>query len=431
MITRVDTPDPDHPHTRSLWRWAALGLLAGLSCGLAGAAFLWAMAWVTATRLAQPALTWGLPIAGVLLGWAGMRLARPALPGMRQVLRGLRHGDPTPAALGPWVLLGTLWTHLWGGSAGREGTAVQLGAAVAAPWRALWGGGAPTSPLVHRGVVAAGVAGGFGAVFGTPIAAVLFVLEVARPRGLRAGLPAAGREWPVVVAATLSAATGHLMAHALGAPHTTLPRLSIGVDDLVSMVGQTPRWLLLGLLCGAVAWSFVRTLERFRGAMQRWAPDLRVRLLVGGLLVLALWRLAGSDAYLGLSVSLWQRAFEGGVSATDGAWKLLLTAATVGAGFVGGEVTPLLVAGASLGGALAGPLALPPAMAAGSAMAALLGAATQCPWTMAVMAAELLGPAVLPAALPLTLLAAKVAGRQGLYELLPDEVSSASAARAA
>ena len=378
----------------------ALTLLVGLLCGASATLFLAALAFVTELRIAWRALVWFLPFVGFLMGAAYDRFGTIAGQGTQRVVRALTEGGhPLPRRFAPMVLLGTLATHLVGGSAGREGTAVQMGAGLAD----LIARRFAVTPAVRQRLLAAGVGGGFGAVFGTPVAGALFAAEFGAAEQPR---------WRVIPVALLAAAVGDATTRGLGTEHfafLTITTAALSPDAFA-------RWLLLGLAIGLVARAFVATTHALRAAAEARLPTRRLRLAAGGTLLLLLTRLLGSHDYLGLGLPLLRDAFEGAASGPSAfALKLLFTTVTIAAGFIGGEVTPLFVIGALAGRAAAPLLGLPNGAAAGVAMVALFGAAANAPLALIVMAAELFGGGILPAAALTTLVAWFVSGGTGIY----------------
>jgi H+/Cl- antiporter ClcA len=381
-----------------------LGAAAGALCGVASAVFLFLLDRVTAFREGHEAIVYALPVAGLLIGWAYERIGRSIQPGTNLVLDTIHEGGPRlPARMAPLVLVGTLLTHLVGGSAGREGTAVQMGAGLAdglAHRLALDG-------AARRWLLIAGVAGGFGSVFGTPIAGAVFGLEllVLGRLELRAAVPA-----------LTAAAVGHLVTSQLGAAigmhHASYPALA--------QVALTPRllgaWLLVAAAVAATVLVFIEGTHAIKAATVRWAGRLPLRMAFGGAVVVALWQLAGTSDYLGLGVPGILRAFhDPAMPAAAFAWKLAFTAITLGCGFLGGEVTPLFFIGAALGNALAAPLGIPLPLAAGVGLAAAFGAAANTPLALAVMATELLGLGALPHVAIVCGVAYLLTGHRGIY----------------
>lgn len=382
----------------------ALGAAAGALCGVASALFLALLEGVTAIREGHEPLVYLLPLAGLLLGWGYERIGAAIQPGTNLVLDTIHEGGARlPARMAPLVLAGTLLTHLFGGSAGREGTAVQMGAGLSDGLAHRLG----LDGLARRWLLIAGVAGGFGSVFGTPIAGAVFGLEllVLGRLELRAAVPA-----------LTAAMIGHLVTSQLGAAlgvhHAGYPALA--------QVALTPRmlgaWLAFAAAVALTVIVFIELTHAIKAATTRWVGRLPLRMALGGAAVVALWQLAGTSAYLGLGVPEILRAFhDPSLPAAAFAWKLAFTAITLGCGFLGGEVTPLFFIGAALGNALAAPLGLPLPLAAGVGLAAAFGAAANTPLALAVMATELLGLGALPHVAIVCGAAYLLTGHRGIY----------------
>ena len=368
--------------------WAAL---LGLAVAAVASGFSAALRAATAARTVQPAWIWGLPVAGALLGVVLQRWGGPLRGGSRAVFDAAEgHGHPLSSRLGPVVFLGTICTHLFGGSAGREGAAVLLGAWVAEAACRLGRGVA-----VHRQqLLLAGMAAGFSAVFGTPVAATLYALECTGHERVRTDALL-----PVGAAAAVAA---------LAAERFGVVRASYIPEVLLPMSGAVLlRWGVLALGVALVAGLFVWACEAVDACLSRLIPALPWRLAAGGgLLLVAVLALGGDQRYLGLGEPTLDAALRGElVPNLAFLFKLGFTAITLGAGFVGGEVTPLFFVGATFGNVAARLLDLPPAMGAGVGMVATFAAATKTPVTAVVLAVELLGRAVWPHVLLVSALA--------------------------
>jgi H+/Cl- antiporter ClcA len=274
------------------------------------------------------------------------------------------------------VLVGTLLTHLGGGSAGREGTAIQLSTSLA--------DGLLSRALRLRGddrrlVLVAAIAGGFGAVFGVPLAGCVFALEV-----LAIGLVS----YEALVPALAASVTGDQLVRALGVHHTAYPQLGAHVTPV----------LLLEVAAAGVAFGLVGTLfaEAVHLVKAAWAalvPWPPARPLLGGCTVVAAVLVLGARAEEGLSIPLITRSLGGGAGVPATAWllKLVLTALTLGAGFQGGEVTPLFVIGATLGAAIGHLFGIPVPVLAAVGFVAVFAGATNTPLACTVMGVELFG----------------------------------------
>lgn len=378
----------------------ALSALVGIACGVSSAVFLLLLDWATALRTADERLVYLLPVGGFLIGVAFERWGTSIKAGNNLVLDTVHDGGArVPLRMAPMALLGTVGTHLVGGSAGREGTAVQMGGSLA-------------DAIVHRArvdakarrqLLAAGMAGGFGSVFGTPIAGALFGMEV---------ITIGGFEFSAIAPALIASFAGDWVTRHLGVVHTSYPAMrAIGFSGLLLM-----KLLVAGIAMGAVAAVFIELTHGIKRAGERWIPRLSFRMALGGLIVLVLWRVAGTSDYLGLGVPTIVRAFSDASLPREAfLLKLIFTAITLGAGFVGGEVTPLFFIGATLGGTLASVLGFPIDLGASVGLAAVFGAAANTPLALSVMVAELVGSASLPYALLVTAVAYVISGHRSIY----------------
>ena len=245
---------------RALGQWLGLGTLVGLVCGVASAAFLWLLDQATEWRTGHEAIVYALPLAGLALGWIAERFGQEIKAGNNLVIDTIHDDGPEiPLRMAPLVLLGTVLTHLFGGSAGREGTAVQMGASLTDWLYHRLGLGRP----VRRQLLAAGVAGGFGSVFGTPVAGAVFGLEfVVRGR----------MEYHALVPALVASVVGDLTTRGLGIVHTSYPAVPpVPLTPLVLL-----EWLLFAAVIAAVAVAFIELTHLIKRQGERHIPWLPV-----------------------------------------------------------------------------------------------------------------------------------------------------------
>lgn len=380
--------------------WGILATLTGIGVGCAGAFFLVLLAAATDQFSTTPALIFGLPLVGMVIVWAYHHYGGSTSKGTALVVEALHTPSVVvPLVMTPFVLLGTVFTHLFGGSAGREGTGVQMGGSLAATLGDLL-----RLPVAYRaGLLSAGTAAGFSAVFGTPVAGIVFALEVARVGQLRTRH---------LLPALIGAFTADLTVRALGVGHIAPPQLPILALDLF-LLGKVA---LAGIAFGLASLVFVLLLETLRGLHLRYLPYPPVRPFFGGLAVVGLTLLVGNTDYNGLSLPLLMRSVEGQeVAAMAFAFKLVLTVVTVGSGFVGGEVTPLFVIGATLGATLAGVLDVEQGFLASIGFVAVFGSAANVPMAGVVMGIELFGGGALPYLMVGCGVAWLVSGKQSIY----------------
>lgn len=381
-------------------RWLVLGALVGVASGGASALFLWLLESATSFREQHAQLVYALPIAGLVIGWLYERWGQTIKAGSNLIIDTIHDAGPAiPLRMGPMVLVGTVLTHLFGGSAGREGTAVQMGASLADALAQR----VKADARLRRQLLMAGAAGGFGSVFGTPLAGAVFGLEFGVVAGIELG---------ALVPALVASFVGDLTTRALGIQHTLYPPVQ-ALSLTPSLLGK---WLVFAVAIAGVTVLFIELLRFLKRHGERLVPRLPLRMCAGGLAVVGAWQLVGTSDYLGLGVPTIVRAFvDPDLPSAAFALKLLFTAVTLGAGFLGGEVTPLFFVGAALGNLLARGLGIPLELGAGVGMAAVFAAASNAPLALSLMAIELLGAAVSPHVAIVCAVAYVLTGNRGIY----------------
>jgi H+/Cl- antiporter ClcA len=384
---------------------AVIGVIAGFG----SAAFLHSLDWATRTRLAHPWLLYLLPVAGLAMGAAYHYGGGRAVHGMGLVFDEIHEPDShLPLRLAPMIFIAAVATHVFGGSAGREGVAVLVTAGLADQIpRAL-----RVSPRTRHSLLPVAIAAAFGAVFGTPIAGAVFGLEVPRASRIRTGA--------MLVPCLVASLIGDRVTRSLGIHHTKYLVFPVWSLEL----GRLGRVALFGAACGLVALAYVLLIEGIKHLAARsmaWPP---LRPVVGGAVIIVLVAIAGRN-YLGLSVGLGDVALTGAATgAAVFAWKLVFTAVTLGSGFQGGEVTPLFVMGTTFGGAFGHLVGLPAPVAAAIGFTTVFAAATNTPIACTLLAVELFGGSVLPFAAVAAAVAVVVSTHRSIYAAQRPSMSS-------
>lgn len=368
---------------------APVGFVAGSACAL----FLFLLDSATQTREQTPWLIFFLPLAGAAIGGLYLHFGKSVEAGNNLVVDEIhRPGGGVPLRMTPLVLLGTVVTHLFGGSAGREGTAVQMGGSIASGFATLIPG-LPRQDV--RILLMAGIAAGFGGVFGTPVAGAVFALEV-----LLIGRLEHAAMLPCLLASIVSDQT----CVAWGIGHTSYQIDALMSDPVTQHLAAFDARIVFLTVLSAVAFGIVSCVfselaHAVQSLFRRLIKQPAMRPFIGGVLVLTMTYAVGTTDYLGLgvtssddtAVTIVSCFQEGGATPWSWLWKLLFTVITVGSGFKGGEVTPLFFIGAATGNVLAFLFEAPVDLMAGMGFLAVFAGATNTPLACTVMGIELFG----------------------------------------
>lgn len=356
-------------------KWILITGVLSLLIGSVTAFFLTGLTWVSKQQSAYSWLFYLLPFGGALISFFYKKMGKNAIQGNNLVIEQANGADEhIPLRLVPLTLFGTLMTHLLGGSAGREGTAVQMGGSIAEHVGQLL----HLNKASRKIVIICGISGGFSAVFGTPLAGTVFGLEV-----LALGLI----RHEALLPSFFSAYFSNLVVKGYGVSHIKYT-MALAPAESSSLFFKL---LVAGALFGLTGLIFSRSIVVIKKWYTKWMPEPVIRTFIGGTVVVLLALIINNRSYLGLSLPLLDQAFSGEAHPFDFLGKLVFTVFTLGSGYQGGEVTPLFVIGATLGSSLASLLYLPVGFLAGLGFIGVFTGATNTPIACFIMGIELFG----------------------------------------
>ncbi len=358
-----------------LFKWLVICTILGAIVGGISAFFLLSLNWATNWRESHLWIIALLPLGGFIIGIFYHLYGSSVVKGNNLLLEEFHSPKKIiPFRMAPLVLFGTLITHLFGGSAGREGTAVQIGGAVADRFTYFF----KLSERDRKIMLIAGISAGFASVFGTPLAGGIFALEVMVLGRIRLD---------AIVPSFLAAVLADYFCRIWDVPHT-----HYDIGAVVDMDPINLLWALLaGIIFGLVAMFFSRSTHFWGKLFQSKIQYPPLRPVVGGAILAIAILLTGSTKYIGLGIPTIVNAFHFELNSYDFFLKLLFTSFTLGAGFKGGEVTPLFYIGATLGNVLIWFIPLPMGLLAGMGFVAVFAGATNTPIACTVMGIELFG----------------------------------------
>ncbi len=360
-------------HSRIFIKWLILASMVGIIVGSCAAAFSYALRFVQDVRLSTPWIIYFLPFGGCLIvalyRFSGVRKSK----GTNMVISAVRTSDQIPLRMTPLIFISTALTHLFGGSAGREGAALQIGGSLAHQIGIRFKLDEKDSHIITM----CGMSAAFSALFGTCITAAIFPMEV-----ISVGIMYYAALVPCAIASIIAVC----LAQFLGIQ---------GEHFIISQVPQLEfvsacKIILLGILCAIIARCFCKLLHRTEELFRMWFPNPYIRMIFGGVCLIVAAALFG-HRYLGAGMDVIETCMEGHVIAEAFLLKMIFTAVTLGCGFKGGEIVPSFFVGAAFGCLFGSIFSLSPSFCAGIGLMSVFCGVTNCPLTSLFLSFELFG----------------------------------------
>ena len=382
----------------SFFKWITLGSIVGILCGTASAIFLHLLNFVTETREKNFWLIWFLPFAGILTTFLYLTIGKNSSRGNNLILEEIQNKkEKIPLRMGGLVLISTIISHLFGSSVGREGTAVQMGGSLSEAVVRIF----KLNEVDRRIILMSGISGGFGSVFGTPIAGTIFGMEVSSFGAIK---------YEALIPCFVASFVGDVVAKSLAVQHThyivsEIPMLSIVV--LIKVV-------ISGVLFGFVASLFSEAVHFFKKIFLKIKKPI-LRPFIGGVLIIILTYIVGTHIYNGIGTKTIEEAFIKQTPHEAFLYKILFTSISLGSGFQGGEVTPLFYTGAVFGNLLSILMNMPVSFFAALGLIAVFSGASNAPIACFVLGIEMFGSEGAVYYFLVSIIAYIFSGHHGIY----------------
>ncbi len=379
-------------------KWTVISCIIGVAGGMVGSVFGHGVRLATKAFQSYGWLLLLLPVSGCMIVWLYRRFHEEGNRGTNMVLSSISSNEKITPATAPLIFISTILTHLTGGSAGREGAALQLGGSIGS----LVGQVVRLDEKDKKIAVICGMSACFGALFGTPLAAAVFCIEVAN-----------------VGVLYYAALIPSLFASFIGAGIAGLAGLTGEHFEILEIpefgIGPAVRIVILGILCALVSVGFCMLLHRGEHLYKKYIGNPYLRVLVASGLLILFTLAVGTRVYNGSSMGLIEEAMEGKVRYEAFLLKAVFTAVTLGAGYKGGEIVPTLCVGATFGCAVGSLLGFSPSLCAACGMAALFVGVTNCPLASMLIAFEMFGFEAMPYLVIAVAVSFGLSGYYGLY----------------
>ena len=380
-------------------KWIIFSIIVGLIVGLCGTAFFIGLSFVTIVRGQNPELIYFLPIGGLAIVALYHILNDTNDTGTNLVISAIHSGDKLPFRMAPLIFISTLITHFFGGSAGREGAALQMGGSIGNSLGKIF----RFDEKDKHVMIMCGMSAAFSSLFGTPMAASIFSMEM-----ISVGV----MYYTALVPCVISSLVAHGVATYFCVSTEfflidTIPEFNVKTAIIIS---------ILAILCAIVSIVFCITLHTSEKLYHKFFKNPYLRIFVGGCFVLIATLIVGNQNYNGTGMNIIERCIDGTVKSEDFILKILFTALTLGAGFKGGEIVPSFCTGAAFGCLFGNLLGFSPTLCTAVGMTALFCGVTNCPITSLLISFELFGYDGMPYFLLAISLSYMLSGYFGLYK---------------
>ncbi len=386
----------------ALVKWLAMGLITGTIVGCISTLFYHALHWVNAFRESNPWTLFFLPLAGLLIVFLYRFTNNTNDLGTNMVIASIHSSSDVSHKMAPLIFISTVLTHLCGGSAGREGAAIQLGGSITdflCSIKAL-----RFTPDDRRINIMCGMSAGFSALFGTPLAAAVFSMEV-----ISVGI----MHYSALVPCTLASYTAFFIATRFGMHPEAFTILHIPEFTM----GKLLLFLAFGIVLALISILFCTCMHQTEHILKDTLKNPYIRIFTAGCMVILLTVLLGTDLYLGSGIGIIEHIFETDTPAAFYVFllKILFTALTIGSGFKGGEIVPSFCIGAAFGSFAAAFMGMPVTLTAACGMIGVFCGVTNCPITSLLIAFEMFGFEGMPYFLITVGVSYMLSGYHGLY----------------
>lgn len=380
-------------------KWVVFSLLVGLIVGLCGTAFYYGMSFVTLLRQQNQWLIFLLPVGGLLIVGLYHLFRDEKDTGTNLVISAIHSGDELPFRMAPLIFISTLITHLCGGSAGREGAALQMGGSIGNSLGHLF----RFDDKDKHVMIMCGMSAAFSALFGTPMAAAIFSMEM-----VSVGV----MYYIALVPCVISSLVAHGIAVYFGVSNDLFLIRGIPGFGIVNAVKIS----VLAILCALVSILFCVVLHQTEHLYKKFFANPYIRAALGGCIIILLTLLVGNRDYNGTGIHIIEQCLEGTVRPEAFLLKIIFTALTLGAGYKGGEIVPSFFIGATFGCLFGSLIGFSPSLCAAVGMCSVFCGVTNCPITSLLISFELFGYDGMPYFLLAVAFSYMLSGYFGLYK---------------